>query len=126
MHNHEIDSGHIFGKPTLLVTFGSKLAGSDVLAALGSISYPLDDVRVYHRPVGTDQVIDAITGEVPAGEALPRGATSGKVIQKCETLILMHPDAAQFVATQGALKQFGAADYKYSEATLYEGKGLEI
>ena len=126
MDHETIASGHIFGKPTLLVTFGSKLDGAEVLSVLGSISYPLEDVRVYHRPTGTDQVIDAVTGEVPAGVALERDKVAGKGIQKYETLILMHPDSAQFVATQGALERFGAADYKYSEATLYEGKGLEI
>ena len=126
MVHETVASGHIFGKPTLLVTFGSKLDGAEVLSALGSIGYPLEDVRVYHRPSGTDQVIDAVTGEVPAGVALERGKVADKGIQKYETLILMHPDAAQFVATQGVLERFGAADYKYAEATLYEGKGLEI
>lgn len=125
MDHHDIASGEIMGKATLLVTFDSKLDSAAILSALGGIQYPLNDVRVYHRPSGTDQVIDALTGEVPAGEALSRG-NAGKVPAKYETLILLHPDAAQFASVKAALDTFGAADYKYSEPTLYEGKGLEI
>jgi hypothetical protein len=116
------DSGHIVGRPTLLVTFGERLDGQSVLSALGVVGYPVVDVRVYHRPEGTDQVIDAVTGKVPAGEALSRSDVS-KDAHKLETLVLMHPNAEQFVTVRGALAQFGEADYKYSEATLFEGEG---
>jgi hypothetical protein len=124
MADSGIDSGHIVGKPTLLVTFRARLDGPMVVSALNGIGYPSADVRVYHRPEGTDQVIDALTGEVPAGEALTREDAGKQAERKLETLVLLHPDPAQFLAAQGALAQFGEADYKYSEETVYVGRGV--
>jgi hypothetical protein len=116
------DSGHIVGRPTLLVTFGSRLDGQALMSVLGGVGYPVVDVRIYYRPQGTDQVIDALTGEVPAGAALSREAASSHADGKLDTLLLLHPDPTQFVAVRGALAQFGEADYKYSEATVFEGQ----
>lgn len=118
------ESGRISGKPTLLVTFDSRLDGAAVLSAVTSTGYPEADVKVYHRLQGTDQVLDGITGQVPAGEALSREASAGKVGLKFDTLVLMHPDAGQFIAVKEALARFGAADFKYAEANVYEGRGL--
>jgi hypothetical protein len=114
-------SGSIFGKATLLVTFGLRLEAQAVLSALGVMGYPVSDVRIYYRPIGTDQVIDALTGQVPAGESLQLDKLRAKEAQNLETLVLMHPDAAQFVAVQEAFKPLGEADYKYAEAVVFEG-----
>jgi hypothetical protein len=112
----QLDSGHIVGRPTLLVTFGERLDAQGVLQALERVGYPKTDVRVYYRPSDTDQVIDAVTGTVPAGEALPHEVANKQDV-KLDTLVLLHPDGAQFVAVRGALDKLGPADYKYSEAT---------
>ena len=66
-------------------------------------------------------MIDAVTGEVPAGEALQLDKLKAKGDLQVQTLVLMHPDAAQFVAVQGAFKPLGAADYKYADAVVFEG-----
>ena len=99
--------GSIYGKSTLLVTFTTRVDAQAVLSALGVLGYPVSDVRIYYRPVGSDQVIDAITGQVPAGEALQLDKLKAKGEPQVETLILMHPDAAQFVAVQGAFMPLG-------------------
>ena len=113
--------GSIYGRSTLLVTFDVRVDAQALLAALGVLGYPVSDVRIYYRPVGTDQVIDAITGEVPAGEALQLDKLKAKGDLQVQTLVLMHPDAAQFVAVQGAFKPLGVADYKYADAVVFEG-----
>jgi hypothetical protein len=114
----DTDAGKIVGKPTLLVTFASKLAAKPILDAVGALDYPLEDVSVYYRVAGTDQVIDATTGQVAAGQALSEEDAKGLDLNALETLVLMHPNGEQFVAVQGALAQFGEADYKYAERTV--------
>jgi hypothetical protein len=111
----DADAGKIVGLPTLLVTFSSKLDPRAVLDAVGGLNYPLEDVSVYYRVAGTDQVIDAKTGQVAAGQALSEEDAKGLDLNAVDTLVLMHPSGEQFVAVQSALKQFGEADYKYAE-----------
>lgn len=113
--------GSIYGRSTLLVTFDGRVDAQALLAALDVLGYPVSDVRIYYRPVGTDQVIDAVTGEVPAGEALHLDKLKTKGELQVQTLVLMHPDAAQFVAVQGAFKPLGEADYKYADAVVFAG-----
>jgi hypothetical protein len=113
--------GSIYGRSTLLVTFDARIEAQALLAALSVLGYPVSDVRIYYRPLGTDQVIDATTGEVPAGEALQLDKLKAKGELQVQTLVLMHPDAAQFVAVQGAFKPLGVADYKYADAVVFEG-----
>ncbi|HET9495610.1 MAG TPA: hypothetical protein VFR15_15360 [Chloroflexia bacterium] len=112
------NAGKIVGKPTLLVTFTDRLDARRILDAVGALNYPLNDVSVYYRVVGTDQVIDALTGQVAAGQALSEEDTEGLDLNKVDTLVLMHPSGEQFVAVQGALNQFGEADYKYADAAV--------
>jgi len=114
----DADAGKIVGLPTLLVTFSSKLDAKPIIDAVGALNYPLEDVSVYYRVVGTDQVIDAVTGLVAAGQALSEEDAKGLDLNALQTLVLMHPDGEQFIAVQGALKQFGEADYKYAERTV--------
>jgi hypothetical protein len=113
--------GSIYGKSTLLVTFATRIQPQALLSALSPLGYPVSDVRIYFRPVGTDQVIDALTGEVPAGEALQLDKLKQDGEPQVETLVLMHPDGAQFVAVQEAFKPLGQADYKYADAVIFEG-----
>lgn len=113
--------GRIMGRPTLLVTYRGKLDAQAVMDAIGGAGYPLDDVSVYYRVAGTDQVIDATTGQVAAGQSLSAEESAGKAPDKLDTLVLLHPDGVQFAAVQGALAQFGDADVKYAEATIAAG-----
>jgi len=115
------DDGRIIGRPTLLVTYTSKLDPQAILDALGGLSYPSSDISVYYRVAGTDQVLDATTGEVAAGQALTAEELRGKALQKLETLVLLHPSAEQFVAVQDALKPLGEADFKYAEGSVVSG-----
>ena len=113
--------GRIIGRPTLLVTYTSKLDPQAVLSAIGGVGYPLEDVAVYYRVAGTDQVIDARTGQVAAGQALSEDDLKGKTPEKVDTLVLLHPNGEQFVALQGALKPLGEADIKYAEQSVVGG-----
>lgn len=113
--------GKILGRPTLLVTYTTKLDAQAVLGVIGGTGYPLDDVDVYYRVAGTDQVIDATTGQVALGQALSADELAAKALETLETLVLLHPDGEQFGVIQSALKQFGAADIKYSEETIAGG-----
>ena len=71
--------GRIIGRPTMLVTYGTKLDVKAVLEAVGGVGYPLDDVSVYYRVAGTDQVIDAATGQVATGQALSPKSCAAKL-----------------------------------------------
>ena len=115
------DDGRIIGKPTLLVTYTSKLDPQAILDALGGLGYPSSDISVYYRVAGTDQVLDATTGQVAAGQALSAEELRGKALEKLETLVLLHPNAEQFVAVQDALKPLGEADFKYAEQSIAGG-----
>src|SRR5436190_20037197 len=115
------DDGRIVGKPTLLVTYSSKLDPQAILSAIGGMGYPMDDVSVYYRVAGTDQVIDATTGQVAAGQALSAEELRGRALERLETLVLLHPNAEQFVALQGALRPLGEADIKYAEQSVAGG-----
>jgi hypothetical protein len=113
--------GRIIGRPTLLVTYAIKLDAQAILDAIGGMGYPLDDVSVYYRVGSTDQVIDAVTGQVAAGQALSAEELRGRALEKLETLVLLHPNAEQFVALQSALRPLGEADIKYAEQSVAGG-----
>jgi hypothetical protein len=113
--------GRIIGRPTMLVTYTSKLDAQAIQNAIGGTGYPLDDVSVYYRVAGTDQVIDAVTGQVAAGQALSADELRGRALERLETLVLLHPNAEQFVALQGALRPLGEADIKYAEQSVAGG-----
>jgi len=119
------DDGRIVGRPTLLVTYTSKLDPQAILDALGGLGYPSSDISVYYRVAGTDQVLDATTGQVAAGQALSEQDLRGKALEKLETLVLLHPSGEQFVAVQDALKPLGEADFKYAEQSIAGGSGGE-
>src|SRR6059058_4027094 len=113
--------GRIIGRPTLMVTYATRLDSQAIRDAIGGTGYPLDDVSVYYRVAGTDQVIDATTGQVAAGQALSAEELRGRALERLETLVLLHPNAEQFVALQGALRPLGEADIKYAEQSVAGG-----
>ena len=55
-----------------MVTYATRLDSQAIRDAIGGTGYPLDDVSVYYRVAGTDQVIDAL------GEALGRATNADK------------------------------------------------
>ena len=111
-------TGEIVGRPTLLATYNGRIDAQSILDRLGQTGYSLEDVSVYYRPQGTDQVIDAVTGQVAAGQSLNEGELKRDTLEKVDTLVLMHPDHTQFPAVQQALISAGGSpDIKYSETT---------
>lgn len=113
--------GFIVGKPTLLATYAGKLDPQAILDKLAGLGYPLNDVSVYYRVAGTDQVLDAVTGQVAAGQALSAEELRGRALERLDTLVLLHPGAEQFAAVQDALKSLGEADIKYAEQSVVGG-----
>lgn len=118
---NETKVGRIKGKPTLLAIYSGRLPADSVLGALQSVEYPLDDVAVYYRLEGTDQVIDAVTGKIAAGQSLNEVELSRKDSDKVDTLVLMHPPADRFPAVRSVLNGLGSADIKYADETNLVG-----
>jgi hypothetical protein len=114
--------GEIIGKPTLMAIYAGRQDANRILDGLKSTGYPLDDVSVYYRPDGTDQVIDAITGEVAAGQSLNQKEVKDKQLQNVQTVVLLHPEQSQLQSVQQVLSSIGTADIKYSGITDAEGR----
>ena len=112
--------GERVGRPTLLATYDGRLDAEQILGSLRTLGYPLEDVSVYYRPDGTDQVIDATTGQVAAGQSLTDEEIERKRLEKFHTLVLMHPDGQQFPSVQEALLAIAPADIKYAGETHAE------
>ncbi len=110
--------GVIIGRPTLLATFDGRLDVEQIVSSLGRVGYPAEDIAVYYRPVGSDQVIDARTGQVAPGQSLIEGDLS---TMKLQTLVLMHPTSEQLPVVEQALSTIGPADIKYEGETRVEG-----
>jgi len=113
--------GVIVGRPTLMAIYDSKLDAKGVLDTLGRAGYPLEDVSVYYRPKGGDQVLDAITGEVAAGQSLAQTEITPKMLENLDTIVLMHPDKDNAQSLQQTLKSLGNADIKYEGGSVSEG-----
>jgi hypothetical protein len=112
------NEGHITGLPTLMAVYGARLDAESVMERLRSASYPLTDVSVYHRPKGTDQVIDATTGQVASGQALTDADITPKMLETLETVVLLHPPDDKLQAVQDALSALGPVDFLHESATL--------
>ena len=113
--------GVIMGRPTLMAIYNTKLDPAGVLDSLRGTGYPLQDVSVYYRVRGSDQVLDATTGEVAAGQSLAQTEITPKMLENLDTIVLMHPDTAHSQSLQQTLKSLGNADIKYEGGTVSEG-----
>jgi len=119
------DEGLITGLPTLMAVYSARLDAESVMERLRSASYPLADVSVYHRPKGTDQVIDATTGQVASGQALTDADITAKMQESLETVVLLHPPDDQLQAVQDALSALGPVNFLHEGATqgMRRGEG---
>lgn len=113
--------GVIVGRPTLMAIYDSKLDAKVVFDSLGRAGYPLEDISVYYRPKGGDQVLDAITGEVAAGQSLAQTEITPKMLENLDTIVLMHPDKAHAESVRQTLMSLGNADIKYERGSVSEG-----
>ena len=97
-----------------------------VLSCLRQVEYPLDDVSVLFRFAGTDQVMDLTTGHMAAGEALTDEELSARKSQGGQTLVLLHPTAAQAQAVRQALTEIGHPNFhpeiEYAGETRAHGR----
>jgi hypothetical protein len=100
-----------------MAVYGTRLDAESVMERLRSASYPLADVSVYHRPKGTDQVINATTGQVASGQALTDADITPKMLETLETVVLLHPPDDKLTAVQDALSALGPVDFLYESAT---------
>jgi len=107
----------IKGLPTLMAVYKAKLERESVLDALRGVRYPGADVSVYHRLKGTDQVIDAATGQIAAGQAVTEEEISANMLENLETVVLIHPQDEQLRAVHEALSTLGPADFLHESDT---------
>ncbi len=114
--------GQIVGRPTLLAIFPQRLPPQDLMNGLRRIGYPMEDVAVYYRLRGTDQVVDALTGQVAAGQSITQAEIDETQLANAETLLLIHPDVGHVQAVQGMLSAMGGVDIKYSGSTEAVGQ----
>lgn len=104
------------GRPTLMAIYPQRHEAGAILDSLGKVGYPLEDVSVYYRLKGTDQVLDATTGQVAAGQSISNSDLTPKVLADIETIVLMHPSSDISATVLGALNLLG------QPVTLYEGE----
>lgn len=104
------------GLPTLMAIYAQRQEAAAILDSLGKVGYPLSDVSVYYRVKGTDQVLDAVTGQVAAGQSISNTDLSPQVLADVETVVLMHPSAEMSQPVLGALSLLG------EPVILYEGE----
>lgn len=104
------------GLPTLMAIYPQRQEAAAILDSLGKVGYPLDDVSVYYRVKGTDQVLDAVTGQVAAGQSISNTDLSTQVLAAVETVVLMHPSAEMSQPVLGVLSLLG------EPVILYEGE----
>ncbi|HUP27544.1 MAG TPA: hypothetical protein VM409_03840 [Chloroflexia bacterium] len=114
--------GVIVGRSTMLAIYDSKLDVNSVFESFKGAGYPLEDVSVYYRLKGGDQVIDAATGQVAAGQSLAQTELTPKMLENMDTLVLLHPDTSQAQAVQRILGSLGTADIKYESDSVAEGQ----
>ena len=109
--------GLIIGLPTLMAVYGAKLDAERVLEGLRAAGYPPAGVSVYHRLIGTDQVIDATTGQIAAGQSLTEEEITNKMLERLETVVLLHPPDDQLKSVHSALSALGPANFLHESDT---------
>src|SRR4051794_36770002 len=107
MDTGRVQEGEIIGKPTLLAKYAGLKDAKQILDSLGRAGYPVEDVSVLFRVHGTDQVIDLVTGNVAAGQALPSEHVRPEDLQDGQTAVLLHPNPDQLAAVKQALAEIG-------------------
>ncbi len=106
------------GLPTLMAVYGgAKLDAESVLEGLIASGYPSADVSVYHRLMGTDQVIDATTGQIAAGQALTEEEITTKMLERMETVVLLHPPDDKLKMVHEALSALGSVNFLHESDT---------
>ena len=105
-----------------MAIYDTKLDAMGVLNSLGGAGYPLEDVSVYYRIKGSDQVLDAATGEVASGQSLAQTEITPKMLENLDTIVLMHPSKAAAQSVQQTLMSLGNANIKYEESSVLEGQ----
>jgi len=118
----EADEGEIVGRPTLLAKFAGRVEAERILGTLRQIGYPAEDVSVFFRVEGSDQVVDQFTGHVAAGQALTDEELARRKEEKGHTVVLMHPEPDLVPAVKGALAQVGEVEIEYSGETHAFGR----
>lgn len=116
-----MDSSRMVGKPTLMAIYPQRYEAAAILDSLGRLGYPLNDVSVYYRLKGTDQVVDATTGQVAAGQSINQEEVSTEGLNNAETVVLLHPGTELVQAVTGALNSVGEPSILYEGETGVEG-----
>ncbi len=116
-----MDSSRMVGKPTLMAIYPQRYESSAILDSLGRVGYPLNDVSVYYRLRDTDQVVDATTGQVAAGQSINRAEVTQDGLNSAETVVLLHPPTDAVEAVTGALNLVGQPTILYEGETGVEG-----
>lgn len=117
-----MDSSRMVGKPTLMAIYPQRFDVAAILDSLGRVGYPLNDVSVYYRVKGTDQVVDATTGQVAAGQSINQEEVTPEVLNSAETVVLLHPGTASVPSVTGALNAVGEPTILYEGETDVEGQ----
>ena len=117
-----MDSSRMVGKPTLMAIYPERYDAKAILDSIGGVGYPVNDVSVYYRVKGTDHVVDATTGQVAAGQSINQSEVTTDVLNKVETVVLLHPTAEQVRAVTGALSFLGEPNILYEGETDVQGQ----
>ena len=118
----EAPESEIVGKPTLLAKYEGRLDAQAVLNALGRAGYPLEDVSVLFKVLGSDEVIDLASGQVAAGQSLNERELTPQKAQQGQTAVLLHPTVEQLDGVKAALAELGKADIEYAGETHAFGR----
>jgi hypothetical protein len=128
-HTHEhhrepglADESEIVGKPTLLAKYAGRVDNEQILGGLRQMGYPLEDVSVFFRVEGSDQVVDQLTGKVAAGQALTEEELAHHKAGSGQTVVLMHPEPEQLEDVRQALSRAGNVEIDYSGETHAFGR----
>lgn len=118
----DVQEGEIVGLPTMLAKYAGRQDANRILESLKQIGYPLDDVSVLFRLEGSDQVLDQLTGQVAAGQALTDKDLHSPKVEHGQTVVLMHPYREQLQAVEAVLQSIGPVEIEYTGETHAFGR----
>jgi hypothetical protein len=122
VQSNHMDSSRMTGKPTLMAIYPQPCDVAAILDSIGRVGYPLNDVSVYYRVKGTDHVVDAMTGQVAAGQSINQEEVTPEVLRNAETVVLLHPGTEVLSAVTAALASLGQPNVLYEGETDVEGR----